>query len=275
MGDIQEDISLILNRLVRRGDRLWRQMTSPLRALPDVVIIGAQKGGTTSLYRYLCQHPKVYGALLKEVHYFDDNYDRNPLWYRSHFDFDGEGIAIEATPKYLFDEASLWRMSVLLPDVTLIAVLREPVARAYSHYRHVKRGMGKWGADHRTFEEAARADMRVAKQKRVLGKNKYEDIYHSYVRRGIYEPQIKRYKKVYGDNLIVVNSEEMFKNTSRVVNNIFSKLGIGKFEVEGSKVHGEGSYKKDIPIRDELESFFDPHNENLYEMINVDRWWTY
>lgn len=169
--------------------------TSPFRRLPDVVIVGAMKAGTTSLYHYLCQHPNVDGAWSKEVHYFDENYDRNPFWYRSNFDLHGGSLAVEATPRYLYDEETLWRMSVLLPDATVIALLREPVSRAYSHYKHVQRGMGKWGTDHRSFEEAARADIRCAKDRGILGENTYKDIYHSYIRRGIYKPQVERFKK--------------------------------------------------------------------------------
>lgn len=272
--EAREGFSLLGEKVAGRAKRFWREATSPLRRLPDVVIIGAQKGGTTSLYRYLCQHPDVYGADTKEVHYFDNNYNRNPLWYRSKFDFYGDGIAIEATPKYLFDEPSLWRMSVLLPDVKVIAVLREPVARAYSHYMHVRRGMGRWGTDHRSFEEAVRADIRFARERRILGRNEYFDIYHSYVRRGMYAPQVKRYLDVYGDDLIVLKSEELFQNTNKVVNSIFAEIGLRSYKVKDS-AYKEGKYDKEIPIREELEKFFAPVNDKLYEIIGVSDWWKY
>lgn len=249
--------------------------TSPLRQLPDVVIVGAMKAGTTSLYHYLCQHPKVSGAWSKEVHYFDENYDRNPLWYRSNFDLYGEGISVEATPRYLFDEETLWRMSVLLPDATIIALLREPVSRAYSHYRHVQRGMGKWGTDHRSFEEAVRADIKCAREKGILGEGKYKDIYHSYVRRGVYAPQIKRFERVYGENLLIVRSKEMFENTNREVNRIFGKIGISEIGLEGNKIYKSGQYDEGIPMREELEEFFAPRNEELFDLLESEKWWRY
>src|SRR4051794_39950057 len=90
----------------RRAARvLVRRPTSSQRALPDFLIIGAQKSGTTSLYDYLCQHPQVRPAMTKEVHYFDFNFTRGTRWYRSHFPL-GVGsrnwVTGEATPYYLF-----------------------------------------------------------------------------------------------------------------------------------------------------------------------------
>jgi len=273
--EVVENISLAGRKLLDRTRRSWRMVTSPLRRLPDVVVVGAQKAGTTSLYRYLCQHPSISGAFTKEVHYFDNNHNRHPLWYRSNFDVEGEGIAVEATPKYLFHEVTLWRMSVLLPDVTIIALLREPVARAYSHYKHVRRRMGKWGTDHRSFSEAARADIQVANEKGILGQNSYKDIYHSYVRRGVYAPQIRRFKRVYGDQMIVVKSGDLFEDPERVLGDLFDTIGVAPVDVASDQVHKGGQYEEEIPIREELETFFRPHNEELYELLGVEAWWDY
>jgi len=275
ISEIAENFSLAGGKLFNRTRRFWRQVTSPLRSLPDIVIVGAQKGGTTSLYRYLCQHPNISGALTKEVHYFDNNYDRHPLWYRSNFEVSGEEVVLEATPKYLFHEVTLWRMSVLLPDITVIALLREPVSRAYSHYRHVRRGMGKWGTDHRSFPEAVRSDIQAVNEKGVLGGNSYKDIYHSYVRRGIYAPQVRRFKRVYGDQMLVVKSGDFFKNTRKVLGDIFDKIGVAQVDVDVGEVHKGGQYEDEIPIREELESFFKPHNQELYKLIGVEKWWDY
>jgi hypothetical protein len=275
MEQVIEGFSRVGKRALQRGQRLWRMATSPLRRLPDVVIIGAMKAGTTSLYHYLCQHPNVSGAWSKEVHYFDENYDRNPMWYRSNFDLHGGGISVEATPRYLFDEETLWRMSVVLPDATVIALLREPVSRAYSHYKHVRRGMGKWGTDHRSFAEAARADIERAEARGILGRGRYEDVYHSYVRRGVYKPQIERFRKVYGENLITLRSDRMFDDTKSVVNDIFDKVGVQEIDVDCGKVYKGGSYDEGVPIRDELEAFFSPHNEELFDFLGSEKWWRY
>ncbi|PSQ95842.1 MAG: hypothetical protein BRD55_09465 [Bacteroidetes bacterium SW_9_63_38] len=272
---IAEDFALMGKRLLERAEKTWRLATSPLRELPNVVIIGTQKGGTTSLYHYLCQHPRIGGALSKELHYFNLEYKKHRLWYRSNFDLQGNRISLEATPDYIFDENTLWRMSRLIPEAKLIAVLRDPVSRAYSQYNHVQRGMGNWGADPRSFEEAVQADIRFARENRVIGRSEYEDIFHSYVRRGIYAPQIRRFKKVYGDQLLVLRSEDLFSDPNGFVNSIFEWLGIEQRDLQITQKYGRGNYKKEVPMRKELEDFFEPHNRKLYELLGVKEWWSY
>jgi hypothetical protein len=106
-------------------------------ALPNFLIIGAAKAGTTSLARWLADHPDVFVPVRKEVHYFDRavNYDRGEEWYRSQFAGVGTQRAIgEATPSYLAGATTMGRVAALVPQAKLIAILREPVDRAYSHY---------------------------------------------------------------------------------------------------------------------------------------------
>ncbi|MBU0638918.1 MAG: sulfotransferase domain-containing protein, partial [Planctomycetes bacterium] len=115
--------------------------------MPDLLIIGAQKAGTTSLHRYLCRHPNVLGPWSKEVHYFDIQYDKGTTWYRTHFPSwpykclkdirrGRRSLAFETSPYYLFHPCVPERVHKLLPNVKLIAILRDPVGRAYSHYHH-------------------------------------------------------------------------------------------------------------------------------------------
>ena len=119
----------------RRVELRWR-MGQP-RALPDAVILGAQKSGTSSLHNYLVQQPGVIEPLRKEVHYFDVNFGRGESWYRAHFGRLGEpGLNLDSSPYYLFHPAVPTRMRALLPDAKLIVLLRDPVRRAYSHYWH-------------------------------------------------------------------------------------------------------------------------------------------
>jgi len=114
-----------------RRAELRLRMRQP-RALPDAVILGAQKSGTSSLHNYLVQQPGMIEPLRKEVHYFDVNSGRGEAWYRAHFGRRGEpGLNIDSSPYYLFHPAVPRRMHVLLPDAKLIVLLRDPVRRAY------------------------------------------------------------------------------------------------------------------------------------------------
>lgn len=104
--------------------------------LPDFVVIGAPKAGTTSLARWLGEHPGAHIAPEKEVRYFNLHHDRGLAWYRSRFaDASANQLVGEATPAYLYDDAALERLQAELPDVALVVMLREPVARAWSQYQ--------------------------------------------------------------------------------------------------------------------------------------------
>lgn len=114
--------------------------------LPTFLIIGAEKAGTTWLYGMLKAHPQVAMPKVKEVHYFNrldsnlrvrDNFDRCDLsWYEAHFRHGKKAAAIgEATPLYISDEAAPARIRQVLPDVKILAMLRNPIDRAYSHYQ--------------------------------------------------------------------------------------------------------------------------------------------
>jgi hypothetical protein len=100
---------------VRRVE-LQRRMSEP-RSLPQVVILGAQKSGTSSLHYYLVQHPGISAPLRKEVHYFDLNHARGEAWYRAHFGRVGEpGLNLDSSPYYLFHPGVPARLHALLPD---------------------------------------------------------------------------------------------------------------------------------------------------------------
>src|SRR5947209_2240904 len=126
-------------------EKVCRGITSPLRLLPDFLIIGTQRGGTTSLYNYLIARPGVGPASVKELHYFDKKFHKGIPWYRAHFPLSVQKYYYEFTHKRVFvsGEASAYyifhphvpkRVAKVLPHVKLIVMLRNPVDRAYSQY---------------------------------------------------------------------------------------------------------------------------------------------
>ena len=121
-------------------ERVARRASADLRALPDFVIIGAQKAGTTSLWRYLVEHPQIVGPTEKEIHFFDARFDRGARWYRARFPLRaslrrGARLTFEASPYYLAHPFVPARVRAMLPDAKLVVLLRDPVERAWSHYR--------------------------------------------------------------------------------------------------------------------------------------------
>ena len=140
-------------------------ITSLFHALPDFLIIGIAKSGTTSLYGLISAHPHVVPARLKEVHYFTDsrNYGMGALWYRARFPsmsykrrlavrYGRKILSGEASSTYMFHPMAPGRVKALLPDVKLIAILRNPVDRAYSDYHMQVRER----RESLTFEDADR-----------------------------------------------------------------------------------------------------------------------
>ena len=103
--------------------------------LPDFVIVGAVRSGSTALYRYLADHPSISMPDNKEVRFFNRRYDRGLDWYAQQFVGAADDQTIgEATPGYMNDPETIDRMAATIPDARLIAILRDPVDRIYSHY---------------------------------------------------------------------------------------------------------------------------------------------
>ena len=155
--------------------------------LPNFLIAGAMRAGTTSLARQLEEHPDVFMARRKEVHFFDRYYERGLAWYGQHFvQADGAAAIGEATQTYLYDGAALERIATVLPNIRLIALLRDPVDRAYSHY-WLNRSLG---LERASFEEA------IADEARRLREYPEKRNAFSYLSRGRYVEQIMRVRQL-------------------------------------------------------------------------------
>ncbi|RAQ39531.1 deacetylase sulfotransferase, partial [Arthrospira sp. O9.13F] len=121
------------------GGSPWSLTPDETKAIappPHFIIIGTQKGGTNSLYQYLCQHPQIIPAASKEIHYFTLNYHQPPQWYQSQFPRlpHPQQLTGEGSPYYLYHPAVPQRLHQYSPQVKLIVLLRNPVDRAISHY---------------------------------------------------------------------------------------------------------------------------------------------
>jgi hypothetical protein len=103
--------------------------------LPDFIIIGAPRTGTTALFDCLGRHPDVVPAHKKELHFFDHKWDRGLDWYTSQFAHaPAAAVTGEATPRYMANRTAMERLVATVPEALLICVLRDPVERAHSHF---------------------------------------------------------------------------------------------------------------------------------------------
>lgn len=263
------------------GSKIYRGITSPLRLLPDFIIIGGKKCGTSSLYNYLAEHPNIAPAFRKEVHFFDGAGERRTLLYRAYFPTRSRKrgaslITGEATPYYLFHPLAPARARSVVPRAKLIAVLRNPVDRAYSHYHHEVRN----GTEKLSFEEAIERETErlSGEQERMLRDGGYDSLSlhrYSYLSRGTYVDQLRNWRKHFPkEQLLILKSEDLFADPRTVLEQTLSFLDLPPLEREEYSKDNKGSYSDmDPSTRDYLIDYFKPHNERLQEYLGRDFGW--
>ena len=278
--------------------RTWSELKFQLRlanaaerTLPQFLIIGSQKGGTTSLYAYLCQHPDIKAAFNKEIHYFDYGFVQGEQWYRAHFpkhkalDPDSQKgprtITGEATPCYMQHPFAARRIRELLPDVKLIAILRNPIDRAFSHYKMMS---VRKDFERLSFEEAIEAEPdRLAADLAELQRNEFARAeFHqraSYISRGFYYEQLLQFDDYYkSGQLLVLSSEDLFANPQAAFDQTLEYLGLRPFNLQDCtpQNQGQGAYYADqikTETLQKLTELYNSHNEKLYDYIGRDMNW--
>jgi Sulfotransferase domain len=164
---------------------------------PNFLIIGASRSGTTATFHYLRNHPDVYVANGKELHFFDLEWDRGWTWYEAQFDNANGRCAVgEATPSYLYDPVAIDRIGAHLREVRLMAVLRDPIERAYSHY---------WLNKSRGRESLSFADAIQAEPERLTTDDKRRRLWYSYADQGRYLEQLQRVARLFPRNRMFVS----------------------------------------------------------------------
>jgi hypothetical protein len=253
--------------------------------MPDFVIIGAQKCGTTYLYERLIQHSGVVSAFTKEVHFFDVNFRKGVGWYRAHFPAYPEDIKQdpklvfitgEASPYYVFHPHVPKRLHAIAPQAKLILLLRNPVNRAYSHYHHEVR----WGFETLTFEDAIEREHErlLGETEKMLGDENYYSFNHehySYLARGIYVDQLKNWMKVFPqEQLLILKSEDFYNDTPSIMKRVTDFLKLPSYDPEEYGRPTSSPYPKmDASMRKYLIDYFGPHNQRLYDYLGVNFGW--
>ena len=255
-----------------------------MRGLPDFVILGAMKSGTTSLYDFITQHPSIAPAAKKELQYFSKNYRSKildtetaslskkrggeggvifghyrlgKLWYRSNFPtniskyyfykkMNQKLLSGEASPAYLFYPTVPGRMNEVLPDVKLIVILRNPVDRAYSHHHHALR----INLTTLSFENAIKSEeKRLAEEKGQMIKDPNSvpasHSHHSYLARGVYADQLENWFRHYDrKKFLILTTEDFRKNSQQALDQVFDFLEVPPFQVENLADKNVGNYKE-------------------------------
>ena len=276
----------VLLSVAKSLNRVVYTTTGPSHVLPDFLIIGAARSGTTSLYEYLVQHPSVYPAVGKEVYFFDKKFNKGVNWYRSFFPLKSAKFATErrkekfitgeATPRYIHHPHTPKRVFNLIPEVKLIALLRNPIDRAYSHYQMEI----DHGHEDLSFEEAiAQEKKRISTDEKKM--NNDENFYSvnfyrkSYLTRGIYVDQLKRWFEYFPKNrFLILKSEDFYSKTPEIYQKVLEFLGLPEFELSSFKPYKMRKYLAiSDKTRKKLEDYFRSYNEQLYELLGRNFGW--
>jgi Sulfotransferase domain len=264
--------------MVRGG---MRRSTSRLRPLPDFLIIGGQRCGTTSLYYDLRAPPQVVPALAKEVHFLSLHWSRGEGWYRARFPLrankTGPGqapLTFEATPYYLFHPLAPARAAQLLPEVKLLVLLRDPVARAWFHYRH----MVRLGLEPLSFPEAiAQEPVRLAGEvERIQADPGYDAVRHrrySYLARGAYATQLRQWLGQFpADRFLVLCTERLGADPAGCYGKVLGFVGLPGWTPSAFPLHTRNpraSSGMPSELRGRLEEHFAPATRELEELLGT------
>jgi hypothetical protein len=266
--------------------RLLRQISASHRRLPDYIIAGAQKCGTTSLWAYLNEHPAVEPAISKEMHFFDINYQRGAAWYRMHFPLqqrDGADtsqqptLTGESSAYYMFHPLAPHRLAELVPRVKLIFLLRNPVDRAFSHYQLKLRRR----QESLPFEDAisAEEDRLRDEEYKIVNTPGYHSTSHewfSYLARGRYLEQLVRWQQLFpAEQILILDSTEFFQRTAEVFERVLRFLDLPSWQPSnfGNRFPGKYRDKMSEATRRRLINYFAPYNAQLYRHLGREFAW--
>jgi hypothetical protein len=266
-----------------------RRPTSAHRVLPDFLIIGAMRAGTSSLYKYLGAHPLIVPALRKEIQFFSADYGKGMAWYQTHFPtrldlqllelYHGKrSLTFEATPDYLLHPKAAERAAQVVPHAKLIVSLRNPVDRAFSHYQH----MYRLGIEPLSFEAAIEQEnIRLCALKQKVGEEAFYDnkifLRYSYFERGLYAKQLEVWFQHFSrEQFLILDADQMLANPDAGYTAILNFLNLPMWKpgayrnysyLGGRTAKTQPTPKLSDEFRRELSARYAPHNERLFTLL--------
>lgn len=269
-----------LNPYGFKKNRFTKNISREIRILPEFLIIGYHKCGTTSLYNYLNQHPNIGKSSRKEIQYFTLSYWRGEKWYRTYFPTiltkrkiekktGCKFITGEATPQYIFHPKSLNRIKSDLPNVKIIVLLRNPIDRAFSHFMHNLR-INNENVD--TFEEAIELDeIRYTElfegfEKDSIKEYEIKKFLPPYLKMGKYIEQIKKLFVLFSPKqIMILDINELEKEPFNTVNRVFRFLELPNLDSIDTEKKNIGNYSNTIK-EDTKNKLKDYYKESIVEL---------
>lgn len=285
---LRERIPRPLHKAARATYYRLGQATPGLRMLPSFIVIGGQRCGTTTLFKHLAQHPQALRpGIEKGIDYFTLNYGRDLRWYRGHFPLKataqlrtskwGMPAAFEACTYYMFHPFAIERLASDLPQMRLVAMLRDPVERAFSAYKH-EHARGFDTAP--TFEEALaledeRLEGEIEKMAADASYESHAHRHHAYRRRGQYAEQLERvFRHFPRERVHVLDSETFFRDPRGEYRKVTDFLGLSEWSPDSFEKHNSRpSLPLSASLRRRLDDHFLPHDEALAALLGRPPGW--
>ena len=262
---------------------------------PDFMVIGAQKAGTTALYQYLSIHPGIAATEVKEHHFFncEKNYAKGLDYYQTIFPVTpGKLLTFDASAGYLMNPNGAGRIHDYKLDVKIIALLRNPVERAYSAWQmHRKKYETRpawfftdWvDACNETIEFKKRGDncifdFRLYIEEEISLLERKSFIAAPVVRQGFYAQQLDRYYKLFPkEQILVIHSEDLRLRTRAALDAIQDFIGVAHYDYTLEELPpvfvGGYTEKMDGSTRSFLSDYYKPHNDQLFDMLGTSYEW--
>ncbi|MGC4954045.1 sulfotransferase domain-containing protein [Actinomadura citrea] len=270
----------------RAATRTGGRLTSGARMLPDFLMVGTQRGGTTSLFRALAAHPAtVQPNFHKGVHYFDVNYPRGLGWYRGHFpvralaERRARGAApqaFESAGYYMHHPLAPERIAGDLPGVKLVVLLRDPAVRAYSAHKHeLARGFETEPFERALDLEPERLSGEVERIRADPAYVSHGHRHHSYLDRGRYAEQIERLFALFGrDRVLVLFAEDFFTEPEPCYDSALEFLGLPAWRPASFERHNA---RPGSPLPDHLQrrlaDYYAPWDDKLAALLGAEPAW--
>ena len=254
-------------------------ITGFIRVIPDFLVIGAKRCGTTSLYQHLPEHPCISKSPYDNMGFFNDNFHLGVNWYKSFFPTTftrdkikskfGGFLAFDVTTKYMEEESTANNVYQTKPNMKIIIILRNPVDRAYSQYHlNVREKVEK-----RSFEDVIEENMnKLDKESRERHEIKPQFLAekNNYLKKGLYAQQLRHWLKIFPrKNILIMSTEEFESNQQTIYNKIFEFLNISQFEIKNTEKMEKGNYTSmESKTRNLLLDYFRSYNNELFKLID-------
>ncbi|MEG4629820.1 tetratricopeptide repeat protein [Microcoleus sp. AR_TQ3_B6] len=233
--------------------------------VPNFIIIGCQRCGTTSLYTYLAQHPQILTPIKKEMDFLSWHFDRGIDWYLAHFPPMPAGeqfLTGEASPSYFDSREAPERLYRLFPEAKLIVLLRNPVDRAISQFYRLTDL--NWEA--RSLDRVISAEIERLNQnpEYIIGEEP-----GNYLARGRYIEFIKNWRTFFPrEQLLILKSEDFYAGAATTVKQVLEFLDLPEYQLSEYQNANPGSYQPvNQSVRDWLRDYFRPYNQQLEEYL--------